>query len=295
MRIWPAWLALATLALIWGYNWVVMKQVLQYADPFDFAALRTLFGALALFCLLLLRRDGPWLPAAWGAVVALGLLQGAGFSALIQWALVDGGAGKTSVLVYVMPFWLLPLAWLWLGERISGLQWPAVGLAAVGLFLLLEPWYLQAAGLQSQMLALLAGVCWAVSAVIVKRLRRKGAIDLLSLSAWQLLIGSLVLCLIAWWLPSRPIEPTGYFFAALAYNALPATALAWVLWLFVLGRVTAGVAGLSSLAVPAVGVMAAWLELGERPNVPEGAGMVLIAFALALLTWAASRGVGEAR
>ena len=39
---WRAVLALIVLSLIWGYNWVVMKEALWYAGPFEFAALRTL-------------------------------------------------------------------------------------------------------------------------------------------------------------------------------------------------------------------------------------------------------------
>ena len=31
-----AWAALALMSLIWGYNWVVMKQVIRYVDPLDF-------------------------------------------------------------------------------------------------------------------------------------------------------------------------------------------------------------------------------------------------------------------
>jgi len=40
---------------------------------------------------------------------------------------------------------------------------------------------------------------------------------------------------------------------------------------------------LSSLIVPIVGVLAAWLQLGERPSTPETVGMVLILVALAVL------------
>ena len=32
--------ALTLIALVWGYNWVVMKLGLRYAQPFTFAALR---------------------------------------------------------------------------------------------------------------------------------------------------------------------------------------------------------------------------------------------------------------
>jgi drug/metabolite transporter (DMT)-like permease len=41
--------ALGLLSLIWGYNWIMLKEGLQFADPFDFAALRTAPGALLLF------------------------------------------------------------------------------------------------------------------------------------------------------------------------------------------------------------------------------------------------------
>jgi drug/metabolite transporter (DMT)-like permease len=121
-------LALALLALIWGYNWVVMKVGLQYAQPFTFSALRTLLGAVGLFALLLvLRRPLRPPPLRW--TIAIGLLQTTGFVGLMMWALESGGAGKTSVLTYTMPFWLLLLAWAFLGERLRGVQWLAVALA----------------------------------------------------------------------------------------------------------------------------------------------------------------------
>ena len=132
-------LALALLALIWGYNWVVMKVGLQYAQPFTFSALRTFLGALSLFALLLvLRRSLRPPPLGWTLVI--GLLQTTGFVGLLMWALESGGAGKTSVLTYTMPFWLLLLAWAFLGERLRGVQWVAVALALAGLVLVLAPW-----------------------------------------------------------------------------------------------------------------------------------------------------------
>ncbi|MBA4741348.1 MAG: EamA family transporter [Azoarcus sp.] len=286
-RAWPAVAAFVLLSLIWGYNWVVMKKVLQFADPVDFTALRVIFGTVALFALMLLRRM-PLRPVALGPTIVLGLLQCGAFSVLIQLALVHGGAGKTAVLVYVMPFWLLPMAWAFLGERVRGLQWVAVAMAALGLVFVLEPWSVQAS-LMSNAIALLASVVWASAAIYAKRLRARVRLDLVSLTAWQMLFGALVLAVVAWLLPSRPIDPTPYFFGALAYNAILATALAWLLWLFVLDRLSAGMAGLSSLAVPAVGVLSAWIELGEQPSLAEGVGMVLIAGALFLLSWLVSR------
>lgn len=277
-----AFVALALLALIWGYNWVVMKQVIQYVDPFDFSAIRTLLGAATLFLVLLILRR-PMKITALRQVALLGVLQTAAFTALIQWALVAGGAGKTAVLVYTMPFWVLPMAWWLLGERIKGSQWFAIAVAGLGLVLVLEPWAMRGS-LFSNLLAIAGGLTWAASAVLAKRMRRDHVFDLLSLTAWQMLFGALALCVIAVLHPSRPIDPTPYFFGALAFNAVLATGLAWLLWLYVLQHLSTGLAGLSTLGVPMIGALAGWLELGERPGAVELTGMLLIGTALALIS-----------
>lgn len=288
-----AGLALIALSLLWGYNWVVMKQVVPHVDPFDFSALRTLFGAASLFlCLFLLKR--PLKIAQPGRVAVLGLLQTAAFTGLIQWALVAGGAGKTAVLVYTMPFWLIPLAWAILGERIRGGQWLAVATAGGGLLLFLEPW--KAGGtLFSNLLGLAAGLTWALATLYAKRLRARHDFDLLTLTAWQMLFGALALCIVALSFSSRPLDAVPYFYGALAYNALLATGLAWVLWLYILQNLPAGKAGLSSLGTPAIGVLAGWLELGETPSPAEIGGMLLIGlalFGLYLLSLRAARRAG---
>lgn len=276
------------LTLIWGYNWVVMKKVMRYVDPFDFSAMRTLLGALALFGVLALRGK-PLTLVAMGPTVLLGLLQTTAFTALIQWALVGGGAGKTAVLVYAMPFWLLAMAWVFLGERVRGLQWLAVAVALVGLLFILDPWNVRG-DFFSMSLALLASVSWAASAVLIKHIRARADVDLLSLTAWQMLFGALVLCVLAVALPSPPPQWTTYSVVALIYNALLATGLAWLIWSYILDRLPAGLAGLSSLAVPAVGVLAGWIELGERPSAAESFGMLCIAVALVLISVVALRG-----
>lgn len=277
--IWPA-LAFALLCLVWGYNWVVMKEALAYASPFDFAAWRTLPAALLLFGVMLARGQS-LAPPGGGALILLGLLQTAGFIGLATWALVEGGAGKTSVLAYTMPFWTLLLAWPVLGERLGRAQTLAAVTALAGLVLVIDPWHL--AGLKSSLLALAAGISWAASAVLAKWLRARRGIDLLSLTAWQMLIGALVLAAVAGIYPSPPVRWAPEFVAMLIYNIVPATAGAWLAWLYLLHRLSAGAAGLSVLAVPVIGVLASRLQLGEQPGGAEAAGMLLIAAGLILL------------
>lgn len=274
--------ALALLSLIWGYNWVVMKQVIEYVDPFDFSAIRTVLGAATLFLVLIALRRPLTLPAM-KQVALLGVLQSGAFTALIQWALVAGGAGKTAVLVYTMPFWVVPMAWWWLGERVRGPQWAAIAVAACGLTLVLEPWAMGGSAF-SNLLAVGGGITWAASSIIAKHMRREHDFDLLALTAWQMLFGALALCVVALLHPSRAIDPTPYFYGALLFNAVFATGLAWLLWLYVLQHLSAGVAGLSALGIPLIGVLAGWIELGERPTAAEFTGMALIVGALALIS-----------
>ena len=274
-------IALALLAFIWGYNWVVMKIGLEYSQPFTFAALRTFLGALSLFLLLALLRR-PLRPTAVGFTIIIGLLQTTGFVGLIMWALQSGGAGKTSVLTYTMPFWLLLLAWVLLGERLRGVQWLAVALAFAGLLLVLSPWRLQ--GVFSSLLAVAAGLSWAASAVAVKLLQRRQHVDILSLTTWQMLYGSLPLIVIAALTFTGPPVWSGAFIWALAYNVFLGNALAWFLWLYALRALSAGAAGIGTLAIPLIGVASAWLQLGERPVPSEAAGMALILGALAIVT-----------
>ena len=124
--------ALLVTILIWAYSWVVMKQVLAYAGPFHFAALRYLLGAAVLFGALLLSRQSlrppPLLPT-----LLIGLCQTAAFQGLEQWALIGGGAGHVALLAYTMPFWAVLLAWLVLGDRPTRRHWIGVGRAAIGL------------------------------------------------------------------------------------------------------------------------------------------------------------------
>ncbi len=271
--------ALLLLALIWGYSWVVMKVALDYVQPFTFAALRTFLGAVALMLVLpLLKR--PVRPKALWPTLLLGLLQTTGFVGLLTWALEGGGAGKTSILTYTMPFWLLLMAWVVLGEKLKGFQWVAVGLALAGLVLILAPWRLQ--GKTSDFLAIGGALFWAASAVYAKILRRRHEVDLLSLTAWQMLLGSLPLIIvsIATWEYSP--QWTGTFIVALPFVALLGNALAWVLWLYILNSFRAGTAGLATLLTPVIGISAAWMQLGERPGLGEGIGMIAIVAALLL-------------
>jgi drug/metabolite transporter (DMT)-like permease len=128
-------------------------------------------------------------------------------------------------------------------------------------------------------LAVAAGLSWGASAVWAKRLRKRYDVDLLSLTAWQLLWGTIPLVVLMLALGGA-IHWTPSFLAAMAFMSIGGAALGWFLWMFILSRLPAGVAGIASLATPVVGVIAAAIQLHEIPSRTELIGMALIVAAL---------------
>jgi drug/metabolite transporter (DMT)-like permease len=277
--------ALVAMVVIWGYSWVVMKIGLRHAHPFDFAALRVGMGCALLFAIVKLRGRSLALPD-YRMAVLLGLLQVGLFVALSHFALLRAGPGKTSVLVFTMPFWMIVFAHFIIHERMRGTQWVAVALGFAGLVLIVEPWSL--ANLEGSLLAVAAGAVWAFTAVLSKKWPT-AADDPLLFTAWQLAFGFVALGLLALFHPHAPIAWNGEFVWTLLFSAFLATAMGWWLWTYVLANSPAGITGLNSLGIPVVAVLSSAIQLGERPPPVELAGMLLIGIALGLLAWLGMR------
>jgi drug/metabolite transporter (DMT)-like permease len=274
-------LALAVMSIIWGYNWVVMKEALRFCDPFVFAAIRVFPAAIILFGILLWTKKD-WRPRQVKWTVLLGLLSTTAGLGLPIWALVGGTAGKTAVLLYTMPFWVILLAWPILGERIRGLEWLAVILAFAGLALIVA---VDAVGanLWSSILAVIAGISWAGSAIITRIMRRDPEFDVLSVTTWQMIYGVGPLIIISVLVPSPPIQWTPVFIAALLYNIILVSVVAFLLWFYILERLQAGMATMGTLVTPVLALVLARIQLGEIPSSREALGIILILSGIGLL------------
>ena len=288
------WIAiLVFVPVAWGYNWVVMKKALAYSGPFAFSALRFVLASVCLFAALAVMKR-PFKVKPISGVIWAGLLQITGNFGFAMWAMMTGPAGRSALLCYTMPFWVVLMAWPVLGERPSRAQWLATGVACIGLVAI----FASSAGngtVLAAALATLSGLSWGTGTVIARRLLTKSSMDPLALVAWQMLFGGLALGVAELIVPGRPIVWTPYFFFALLYTAVPAGVLAWLFWFVLLQRTEAALASLAILATPVLGILFSAAELGEKPSGLEVLGMALIAVSLAIVGPLATRSAQSRR
>jgi drug/metabolite transporter (DMT)-like permease len=284
-----AYVGLIVLTLIWGTNWIAMKQAVTYAHPVLYNIDRTWTAILVLFAALVVRRR-PLLPESWLAVAVTGFFQTTVNMGSTTMAVADGGAGRAAVLVFTMPFWTVLLAWPILNERVRGMQWIALALALAGLVLVVEPWRWEG-GLMSQAWAVLSGLGWACGTIAMKFFQRTRNFDLLNVIAWQMLLGVLPLSLLPLVLPLPETRWTVPYVALLMATGAVASGFGFVLWVGILRFLSAGTASLNMLAIPVIALLSSMAVFDEKLSRSEwtgiaciGAGLVVISFRAWLAT-----------
>jgi drug/metabolite transporter (DMT)-like permease len=282
-----AYATLALLTLVWGGNWIVMKLALQDAHPVLLNLQRTWVAVVVLFAALLIQRRPFW-PSSWRAIAITGLFQTTINFGATTMALAGGGAGRTSVLVFTMPFWTLLIAWPVLGERVKGSLWLAVAFAFAGLTLVVAPWD-WSGDLTPKLWAVLSGFGWAAGTICTKYFQREGKLDMLNFMAWQMLAGVLPLTLLPFAFDLPPTRWSGMQALYLLYIGALSTAAGFIMWIAVLQRLPAGTASLNMFAIPVIALVSSMLIFGERLSGNEWLGIALIGAGLMLLSWRAWR------
>jgi drug/metabolite transporter (DMT)-like permease len=268
-------IGLFILSIIWGANVPYMKAALDFSGPAEFAFLRNFFGAVVLFGILILLKK-PILIREAPKLFILGLFQTAGFTGFLIWALIEGDASKTVILVFTMPLWVAMMAWPLLRERLTALQWLAAGISFLGIGIIFNP-FNEGNNILSCFLALASGFSWACGVILSKKIHIKfQKLDLLTMTAWQMLWGSIPLFIILFIINSGPILWTNYFISIVLFNIIFVNAVAYLLWFFALKHLEASSVSMLSLLTPIAGAVSAWLLLGEVPNDSEKIGYLLI-------------------
>lgn len=291
-----AWLLLGMVVLLWGINWPAMKLGLQDMGPLTFAALRMVLGAACFFAFALARgRLARPSRADLPIVASVGLLQMGAFLLLVNLGLQHVPAGRSSILAYTTSLWVVPGAMLVLGERLRGRRLAGFGLGIAGVAVLFNPaafdWNDPDVVLGNGLL-MLAALAWAVQIIHVRGHRWRASP--LDLAPWQFLVAALVLVPLALvFEPPAEIRWTGRLLAVLAYNGPVATALCFWAIVTVNRALPAITTSLATLGVPAAGMAASALWLGEPMTATDLSGLALIMAGLAFIALGERGKAGE--
>jgi drug/metabolite transporter (DMT)-like permease len=277
-----AYVALAGLTLVWGFNWIAMKAALFRADPLAFNVQRIWLAVAVLFVVLYARRGRIW-PSSWRGVLVTAFFQTTINMGATIIAVAGGGVGRTSVLVFTMPFWTLLLAWPVLHERVRGAQMMAIAFAFVGLVLVVAPWTWQG-DLAPKLWAVLSGFGWAAGTIAMKYYQRDRDFDMLSFITWQMALGVLPLSIVPWALAVPDTQWSLAQVALLIIVGVVSTAGGFLVWMQVLRWLPAGTASLNMFAIPVIALLSSMAVFGERLTGNEWIGIALIGVGLALIT-----------
>ena len=272
--------AAVLMAGIWGYNWVALKVITPDVSPFVLSAMRVVTASIVLYVAAIVLRRPLGSPPPWPTFVA-GMLQSGIFIILQNFALLAGAVGKTAILVYTMPLWVVIFAPLALHERITTGRATALVLGMAGLGCVLYPLDVHHA-LVSKVLAIAIAWLWAAGVLYTKHLRSRVSFDTLTFTAWQMIYSIPPLVLAAAVMPGAFYHPSAHFWPLFGMVAVGGTAIAFLLFMFVVARLSAGGAGLSALLVPVMAILNAAVWIGERPSLLELSGTALILAGLAV-------------
>ena len=214
---------LALSAGVWGLYWLPLRSIEELGVSASWSVV--LFNACPLVVLVpLLLFNYQQLKGLVGPTILAGLMIGIAFN-LYANGLLETTVARATLLYYLTPIWSTLLGVVWLSEPLTKARIIAIGVALIGLFLLLSNANSSNQALNiGDLYSFMSGIFWAIG---VSVLNRWATIPILPLLAFTFLATTLFSALTAGLLPANPVPDL-----QAVKMALPAAAF-WAIFIFV--------------------------------------------------------------
>ncbi len=284
------WVLVTAIAPVaWGSTYFVTRHLLPPDAALWGAVIRCLpAGVLVLLVTRRLPR-GAW----WWRSVVLGALTVGGLNVLVYVAAQRLATSLAATIMSTSAATLIVLSWIVLGQRPALRAAAGAVLGILGVVVMLQPGGGEADGwgIAASVLAMLS------SSLGFVLTRRWGAdIPPLTMTAWQLIAGSLVVAPLAIAVEGAPPALDGPALLGFAYVILVATAIAYAAWFTGLARLPGAVVGVIGLLNPVTGVLlGVWLA--HEPFGPAqmvGLALVVVGVLAGTLTRPRTAGIEPA-
>lgn len=284
------YLRLTCVPILWGGTFIAGRVISAHLPPATAGFVRFVFATLALLVALHftqgLRAMTQVTRGQLLGTLALGATGIFIYNLLFFTALSVLPAGRTSLLIALNPVVTLLLAAALLGDRLSAMRWLGVGLALLGV------WVVVTRGDLSQImqslgkgeLSMFGAVCaWAVYTLLGRKLLQ--SLSPLLATLWAAIWGTLLLGLLA--LRDISSVHAGSFtpevWAGLVFLGVLGTAVAFVWYYEGIRQLGAARTVVFNNLVPVFGVLLGWLILGEPLSASLLAGGGLAIFGVFLV------------
>jgi drug/metabolite transporter (DMT)-like permease len=273
------------LCVSWGFNQIAVKLALPDVPPMLQALIRSA-GALPVMLTIgwlrgvkFFRRDGTL-----AAGLFAGLLFGIEFVLIFRGLLLTP-ASRAVVFLYTAPFFVAFGSYLFLGERLSALQWGGLGLSFAGVALAIgipQP-NVDASVLLGDLLIVAGAALWAATTLIAKGTRLRNAAPEKALG-YQVTISIPILGFAAW-ISGETIThaPGALAVSLLAYQAFWVVGLTFVLWFALVKTYSASKLSAFTFITPLFGVAASYFIMHDTLTPVFGAAALLVVAGLYLV------------
>lgn len=282
--------------LIWSASFSVVKYALREMGPLSFATVRFCTASVMLLAWVWVSEGKPVIKREdWVRVILVGLTAIGIYQVFFTVGLKYTTASNSSLMLGTIPAWTAMFAVASGQERIA--PWQVVGLllSFVGVALTIggsgDGFQLARDTVRGDALTLVAAALSAASTVLSRRLlSRYSALRMMAVS---MLCGSLFLLAVS--VPQMATEDwahlSGGTWLALAFSAVPAAGLAYVIWYKSIGEIGASRTVIYNNLIPPMAILIAFTTLGERFTPVQALGALVILMGVALTRFAHAKAI----
>jgi len=262
-----------------GSSFSIGKIGLNYISPFLLVGLRFTIAGL-IMSLILIKRPKPKEKANWLRIGIIGFFQTTGVMGAIFLSLKTITAGESSILTFLNPLLVVVFGSAILKLKYHYSQWIGVILGFIGVFITL--------GFHIQfnigtVYGFGAAISWAIATLLIKRWGY--LLDVWILSAYQMLIGGILLLIASFLLEDTKFIPNPVAIGVVLWLAIMASIVQFTIWFYLLHKNDPAKVSAFLFLAPFFGVLSGWLILKEPISLSLILGGGLIFLGIFLVNW----------
>ena len=285
-------LAAFCVALAWSGSWITGKLAVESAPPLEISTIRFLIAAVVLAAIAIVTRTDLGRGSLWPVVLA-GIFGYFAYNAFVFVGLTMAPASDGALIVPTSIPVLTAVAASFVGERLTASKLAGFGVASVGVALVIAAGQtsdeISSRRLIGDVLMLLGAGCWAIYTVLgTIALRTRSPLAIVTIAAP---IGAALLFPMGFFEKGYTDVPTWGLdvWLNVLYLALLGSVASFIVFYWVVRRVGAGVAAMTSYLVPILTLLMAVVFLGDRPEPLQLVGGAVILAGMRLATMRLAR------